>query len=65
MAATVLAAGLLASFSSAAEAQIEDTGASATKVCAPAVAPDFYTIGEDNSVCGALREHGTVTGHGD
>jgi uncharacterized repeat protein (TIGR01451 family) len=47
-AATVLAAGLLATFSSSAEAvdPPQDTGASATKVCAPAVAPDFYTIGE-------------------
>ncbi len=48
MAATVLAAGLLATFTSSAEAvdPPQDTGASATKVCAPAVAPDFYTIGE-------------------
>ena len=42
----VLMAGLLVAFASAAQAQVEDTGASATKVCAPAVAPDFYTIGE-------------------
>ncbi len=49
----VLMAGLLVAFASAAQAQLEDTGASATKVCAPAPAGDPYTIG-DTVACTAL-----------
>ena len=49
----VLMAGLLVAFASAAQAQTEDTGASATKVCAPAPAGDPYTIG-DTVPCTAL-----------
>ena len=49
----VLMAGLLVAFASTAQAQVEDTGASATKVCAPAPAGDPYTIG-DTVPCTAL-----------
>jgi LPXTG-motif cell wall-anchored protein len=50
----VLMAGLLVAFASAAQAQVEeDTGASATKVCAPAPPGDPYTIG-DSVPCVAL-----------
>jgi uncharacterized repeat protein (TIGR01451 family) len=49
----VLMAGLLVAFASAAQAQVEDTGASATKVCVPAPPGDPYTIG-DSVPCVAL-----------
>ena len=49
----VLMAGLLVAFASAAQAQTEDTGASAAKVCAQAPAGDPWTIG-DTVPCVAL-----------
>ena len=61
----VLMAGLLVAFASAAQAQVEDTGASATKVCAPAVAPDFYTIGETVPCVALFANTGATQRHGD